>query len=459
MSEEREEGMERLSEQEWNRLIQVIRRNTCILVLGPGVAVTPDCPPLKGDSGLTDGLVESIALQMGEEGVCQAEKLTHIAQLYCQHPQFSRLDLEMTVCDYYRPHYERTTPLHLALAQLPFTLCVTTTFDRFLFNAFRSIGKQPVCHYYHFRKSDRRSPLSQIEPSFLEKPDHPVIYNLYGSCDDETSLVLSENDLLEFLVNVVRGEPPLPDFIKARFSNRGVSFLFLGFGFRHWYMRILLHILQAHRHQNPSLAVEDTRFFSHPEKEQIVVFFQNEHRIHFRWEGWESFAVELQKRYAASLPQFSPELPPVLPSDAPKAFLCHSSTDKSFVDDLGKELQAQGVAVWLDKQDLRGGDDWEQLIPSVIKSQVDYVVVLQSEAMVNRVESYFHIEIKAALDRQRRFTVGARFLIPAQVQAGCFLSGLEHLECVDLTMPDGSCRLAQTILEDWNRHGRKRRNA
>lgn len=441
-----------LTEKDWKRLIQIIRRQTCIPILGPGAAVAPG----SGEGmGLTQSLVSSIKDQIGEEELCEAANLCQAAQCYIR--KFSRPDLEVMVREFYRPFEAETTPLHLALARLPFTLCVNATFDRFLLNAFRAVGKDPVFDYYHFGKLEHRSPLAQIDPAFLKDPERPVVYNLYGSCEDDTSLVLSENDLLKFLIKVVTREPPLPDFIRARFSDRGVSFLFLGFGFRHWYMRILLHVLEAHSHENPSLAMEDARFFSHPEREQLVVFFEREHRIYFRQEGWASFAMELLRRYEASGPPPSPP-PNDLPPDAPRVFLCHDSRDKGRVEDLGRELQARDIAVWLDKQNLRGGDDWERLIPSVIKGQVDYVVVVQSASMVARKESYLYAEIKAARHRQKNFAEGARFLVPAHLQAECLLNELSHLQSVDLTKPDGIQKLAQTILEDWNRPGRRGRN-
>lgn len=442
--------MEGLTEKDWNRLLWSISGGKCILILGPGAAVAPgSCQ----ESGLTDGLVRSMLEQTGDQGICEAGNLSLAAQRFLQNPQCSRPDLETLVCDFYSPFQEEMTPLHLALAQLPFTLCVNATFDRFLLNAFRAVGKDPVYDYYHYHSLAHLSPLSQIDPAFLRDPRRPVVYNLYGACEDGNSLVLSENDLLEFLVKVVRREPPLPDFIRARFSDREASFLFLGFGFQRWYMRILLHVLQAHSHQHPSLAMEDAHFFSHPEREQLVVFFEREHRIQFRRLGWESFAAELKDRYYRSKPPQKTD--PELPEDAPRVFLCHASPDKPLVDELGRALKARKINVWMDRQSLRGGDDWERLIPSAIRSQVDYVVVVQSPVMAARKESYFHTEIKVALDRQNKFAQGARFLVPAHLQEGCLLDELAHLQSVDLSRPDGIEQLARSILEDWSRPGRR----
>jgi hypothetical protein len=47
-----------------------------------------------------------------------------------------RTGLEIAVEDFYTPYRDQTTQLHLDLAALPFTLCISTTPERFLINAF-----------------------------------------------------------------------------------------------------------------------------------------------------------------------------------------------------------------------------------------------------------------------------------------------------------------------------------
>lgn len=443
--------MDGLYERDWDRLIETIRRKRCILLLGPGLTVAP------GDDQhvpLTTRLAQVLAGQLPATDVCDPDNLSHVAQLYFQHPDFSRIDLERAVKRFYAPYEQESTPLHQELAQLPFTLCVNTAFDRFFLNALSAAGKTSVYDYYHFRKG-RDSPLASIDPAYFNDPLNPVVYDLYGSREDEDSLVLSENDLLEFVVKVIQNAPPLPSFIKARFSDPNASFLFLGFGFRHWYIRILLHILQAQRHQNPSLALEDAGFFAHPEQRQIVIFFEKEHRIAFRQQDCRRFAAELRQRFAES-GGIAPQPVSTLPEDAPRVFLCHSHQDREAVVKLGESLRARGIAIWLDRQSLRGGDDWDRLIPDVIKKQIDYVVVAQSKGLAERVESYCYREIRTALERQDSFKEGVRFVIPLQLDSGILLPELTELQSVDLTVAQGVQELVQTIQEDWNRRGRRR---
>jgi hypothetical protein len=338
--------------------------------------------------------------------------------------------------------------LHTQLAALPFSLCVNTGFDTFLWNALTAAGKAPADDYYHFQQT-RLSTLAEASAA------RPVIYNLYGSLQESDSLVLTENDLLDFLVNVIKGTPPLLPFVTSRFSDPKTSFLFIGFGFDRWYVRILLHVLKAYGHRSRSLALEDKAFFARLDEPETAVFFERAHFIEFKHLSWQRFAEELQQRYAGFVGNVSWSAS-MVPADAPRVFLCHNSPDRDAVTQLGQQLQTLGVQIWLDKQDLRGGDNWERLIPHVIQKQVDYVVVLQSPNMVGKVESYFFKEIREAIDRQKGLAEGFRFVIPTQLTPCRPLDMLANFHCLEpaLTMSDGVRKLAETVKEDWERRRR-----
>lgn len=142
-----------------------------------------------------------------------------------------------------------------------------------------------------------------------------------------------------------------------------------------------------------------------------------------------------------------------LPAGTPVAFLCHENRDKPFFESLAIELQAHRIKVWLDKQNLRGGDRWPELVAHVLEKQCDYVVVLQSPRMLDKPESYCFLEIKLALNRQPMFFESLRYLIPTIVEADprLPLDPLQPFHNLDLTAPGGIDALAQAILEDWQR--------
>jgi hypothetical protein len=313
-----------------------------------------------------------------------------------------------------------------------------------LANAFDAVGKKPVRDFYWFRK---RKPVKPVATT----PEQPLVYSLFGNPTESDSLVLTESDLLDFLVNVVKNTPPLPAHLTSRLCNHDSSFLFLGFGFQRWYIRILLHVLKTHNPRNRSLALEEAHFFDHPDKPQTVIFYGKAHRLQFRQESWEAFANKLNDSFTSVSQRQDVRPAPALPDDAPTVFLCHCSEDADTVAEISERLQALGVRTWLDRQNLRGGDRWHQILDRAINEWVDYLVVLETPAMLARTQSYYYREINVALEREKQQKQGFKFIFPAQLAPCNRLEELAHLQHVELTKPDGCERLAGDILNDWAR--------
>lgn len=429
--------MESLSERDWYRLLEAINRGSCILVTGSDIVAEND-----GTNGLpvSRRLAKKLAESLPREVPVADEDLAHVAQLR-HNKDGDRSDLEFEVKEFFSSLAGQTSLFHRELAALPFALCFTTTPDSFMTQAFQAAGKAPIHDFYHFRKH-RQPTLAE------ENPMRPIVYALFGHLEQLDSLVLTETDLLEFLVSVVRNTPPFPSFLAGQLADPQTSFLFLGFGFQGWYTRVLLHALKTFGHRNRSLAVEAANFFLQPGRQQTALFFEQEHKIEFRQESWTQFASELRRRYEAQAAKSGlPELPP----GTPKVFLCHDSRDRDQVVKIERQLHELSVSCWRDRQDLRGGDEWDRRIERVIQKQVDYVLVLQTPQMLQRPESYLHKEIKVAMERQDWFDQGERFLIPAILQPCKGLDRLSHLHQVDLSSGEGIPGLAKDIHQDWKR--------
>ena len=72
-------------------------------------------------------------------------------------------------------------------------------------------------------------------------------------------------------------------------------------------------------------------------------------------------------------------------------FLCHSTVDKQAVRKLYQRLRGNGIAAWLDEEDLLPGQDWQQEIPKVVRKS-DVVIVCLSKGAINR-RGYLQKEI------------------------------------------------------------------
>ncbi len=429
-----------LQERDWRRLVETIHRGNCVLVLGADVVFDPvdvDRTPLS--ESLARHLADMLPEPPGEP-----IELPLVAELYLQQPDRDRYDLEIEVTDFYQAYGARTTDFHRDMAAMPFNLCITTTPDRFLEKALVDTGKEPIAASYDFSRPGRPAKLGSADER------HPIVYSLFGDLTQPSSLVLTETELLDFLVTVVRGGSGLPDYIAGQLASPQTGFLFVGFGFQRWYSRILLHALQSEGRRTRSLAMEGNAFFSHPEHALTALYFEQACSIVFRRQVWTEFAADLRRRYQQTYTAAAATAVP--PPGAPKVFLCHDSRDRESVAALEGRLHGLGVDTWRDKQDLRGGDDWDRQIKHVLRKQVDYVLVCESPRLVSKGEGYLHLEIKEALARQQRFPGGRRFLIPVMIEPCTVLADLEALHREDLTGQAGVERLAEALLADWREH-------
>jgi len=65
----------------------------------------------------------------------------------------------------------------------------------------------------------------------------------------------------------------------------------------------------------------------------------------------------------------------------PKIFLCHSSKDKEFVEQIAKDLNDHGVDVWYDKWEIKVGDSIIQKINSGIEDSSHMGMILSPHSI------------------------------------------------------------------------------
>ena len=108
-------------------------------------------------------------------------------------------------------------------------------------------------------------------------------------------------------------------------------------------------------------------------------------------------------------------------------------------------LKRARLEPWLDKDALRGGDCWDDLIEATI-AKVDYFVVLNSKSLAakSREASYVNKEIRRALQADDMRLVG-RFIVPASIDDTPLLEPLAKFQAVDLRRPDGLNDLVRAI--------------
>jgi TolB-like protein/tetratricopeptide (TPR) repeat protein len=95
-------------------------------------------------------------------------------------------------------------------------------------------------------------------------------------------------------------------------------------------------------------------------------------------------------------------------------FLSYASQDAEPAQKICEALRAAGIEVWFDQSELRGGDAWDQSIRKQIKTCALFLPVI-SRNTHDRVEGYFRLEWKLAVDRSHLMAADQAFLLPVVI--------------------------------------------
>jgi len=135
----------------------------------------------------------------------------------------------------------------LLLADLSLPVILTTSPYTFLEEALRRAGKEPKSELCRWHGGLNNVP-SVFEPAgsgltYHPNPHKPLVYHLFGLEDYPDSLVLTEDDYLDFLMAVSQGRgkdwgvDPVHDVIKGALQSSAL--LILGFSLSSWAFRTL----------------------------------------------------------------------------------------------------------------------------------------------------------------------------------------------------------------------------
>jgi TIR domain/SIR2-like domain len=450
----------------WNSLVESLRCGRCILVLGPEIAADwsesgrdGDAHPATFAGALTEWLAEELSEAIKDSSTVGS--LAAVAQLYedADKQGFGAAALHSQAAQFYASLRLKPSRDHQAIASLPFRLIVTTCHDQLLAAALTEADKTPLVFRYHFKGDTGDERENRTFPRAT--PKEPVLYHLFGTSQEAQTLVLSENDLLDFVVAMVSDRPPVPTWLRRELQTPEVSLLFVGFGISHWYQRVLVKALirflsggsfkkdaAVHVALDPELqTVPD------PERTQTIMFYERGNRVEISDQTVAAFVAELQQKLekAGGLTERAAAVP------RPKVFISYVRENDRLAAAVFEALTQAGLDPWMDTERLRGGEDWDERVREEIRG-VDYVLVLVTPELVRATVGYVNTEITLALKRATAFR--DRFVIPLmsdrlgpeeRIPA---LSDLNETRFRERALPSDLAPLAKDLRRGWQLRNR-----
>ena len=126
-----------------------------------------------------------------------------------------------------------------------------------------------------------------------------------------------------------------------------------------------------------------------------------------------------------------------------RIFLLYARGDQELVWRLYRRLAREGADVWLDREKLIPGQDWQYEIRKAIHDS-DLVIVCLSRRF-NRQGGYRHEELKIAINKAHSLREGGTFILPARLDRCELPPALRRWQRVDLFEPDGLKKLVNAI--------------
>src|ERR687888_128609 len=178
--------------------------------------------------------------------------------------------------------------LSRALAELDFARIITTNYDQLFESALRAAGKNPRVSIY--------IPKSYSEPTrevYDATPQSPAVYKLHGDIDREESIVVTDEDYINFLLRMRDMEPyaPVPPALKVDVQQ--CTTLFVGYSLLDYNLRLLFKALRwgLDNANRPNMFSVDLS----PDPLILYVWKDKDRSVRFVVENVWSFVPELYK--------------------------------------------------------------------------------------------------------------------------------------------------------------------
>ena len=204
--------------------------------------------------------------------------------------------------DYPRLPKDVEDPLRL-LARFPLPIYVTTSQSDFLERALEAEGKKPrtqICFWSGEITS--AAPEHRTDPDFIPKVTDPLVYHLYGLENYPQTLVLSEDDYLNFLIAMVEDtntlNPVVP--LTLRRALGGSHLLLLGYQLRDWDFRVMFRFILKFRRDEFSprgmviqLKKDEKRIENVEKSLEYLGHYFDRRKFDIEWSDPEAFILKL----------------------------------------------------------------------------------------------------------------------------------------------------------------------
>ncbi len=401
----------------WERFLDVVKEKPVVPIIGRDLLMVQ----YEGkEVSLYPLLAQLLAKTLGVSGedLPEGEELHTIASRVMKTPGKSIQDV-YTAIKILMPGEEKLSipPALSKLAAIPnFQLFVTTTFDSLLERAInqerRLDGKArtQVISYIRNDVHDLPKPLKDL--------NYPVVFHLLGKLtSSEPSYAVTQEDILEFILALTSVQQS--DALKNLFDAlRDSNLLILGCSFGDWLARFFIRTAKCQRlSMGKPYFVADKRISS---DNNLLIFlkdFSGDNTIICPGGGALEFIDELHRRWTERYPTGAPTPKPeeTITNSSKRlgpVFLSYASEDRAVAVEIKEALEAVGVDVFFDKDDLHAGENWAIKLKRTINEASLFLALISKNTLPVPQTRYFRREWEQAAEEAKGRAETMIFIIP-----------------------------------------------
>jgi SIR2-like domain len=288
----------------WNRTVYFIDKGTCTPFVGAGASA--DKLPLAGELAASIARDNNFPFDDDRDlaRVTQFAAIRGGSRQYVKQQVVDNMFASVQLPDF-RAHDEP----YAVLADLKLPIYITTNYDDFMYEALADRGRAPVraiCPWYTKDRTEIRQATALFRENTGFNPDstRPIVYHLHGHRSVPESLVLTEDDYIDFLVRVSGDPKLLPPVIQSSLTSK--MLLFVGYSLADWTFRVIFRGLLSTRppgstHAHVSVQLPPSAHGPGDERplriqEYLDRYFEQQN-IWICWEDARAFSAELRRRW------------------------------------------------------------------------------------------------------------------------------------------------------------------
>lgn len=280
-----------LGENDWNVLLQKIKFQRCTPFLGAGACY--GVLPLGAE--IAREWAKKFRYPFSDDG-----DLVRVAQYIAVQydSMFAKIELLNRFACASLPNFQEPDEPHAVLADLPLPVYLTTNYDNFMVMALEKTGvrdpRRVLCKWNPLLKNEPS--VFEENPNFKPTAANPVVFHLHGHTLPE-SLVLTEDDYLEFLGSMCGNSSLLPARIQDALANS--TCLFIGYRMADWNFRVLYQGLRS-RMRNLNIAVMPPPGGTDEERAKACAYLDRYYAamdLRVYWGTAREFCGELRRRW------------------------------------------------------------------------------------------------------------------------------------------------------------------